>query len=407
MSQLVSPAFALALTIAEHLAKGLEIRLPEYRSSESPNEVFDLILERETLEDLRKREAEAADALRACSEIPEGWVEPRAALLEKWSGQKPGVNRGPVYIQALVEGPQSAHIFLREGAKPETAEFVYIRAIRQVQKKALTPTCDGEMSVKQLITHRFLDHGHPHVFQIKIDASTKVELVPLSDTVKRVIPATLAREEYVPFALRTEAPIREVIGFHSAEKFGRMMHALVGVITEVDEILQALESGDDINTVNLLEEGGDFFWYSVLLQIAAPEFADVIEASERCPVQKFDLTSPREVARFAKLLQGSCRKFAGQFKRYAFYTANATPTALQEELTLTREAWTGLCLDIFSLIRSLSGDPGEVRGRNARKLMVRYRRRFSSTSAFCRSLAEELKMLSHANSERLPEPVRS
>lgn len=79
--------------------------------------------------------------------------------------------------------------------------------------------------------------------------------------------------EYVSKALRTESPITpELLERLTAN--ARLLHALMGLATEVGEKLDALKRhiyyGAPLDRVNLVEESGDFFWYMALLSSELP-----------------------------------------------------------------------------------------------------------------------------------------
>lgn len=54
-----------------------------------------------------------------------------------------------------------------------------------------------------------------------------------------------------------------------ASTLGRQVHGIMGVATEsselVEALLKAIESGNDLDNVNLMEEVGDVCWYSAVI----------------------------------------------------------------------------------------------------------------------------------------------
>lgn len=90
-------------------------------------------------------------------------------------------------------------------------------------------------------------------------------------------------KEYVENALKTESCDLGKIGERLSDPLNiRILHALIGLETEVGELQDAMKKhvfyGKPLDTVNLAEEMGDVFWYLAILSDAlrAP-FEEVME----------------------------------------------------------------------------------------------------------------------------------
>lgn len=76
--------------------------------------------------------------------------------------------------------------------------------------------------------------------------------------------------EYVKEAIKLESKDMDLIGVRfSNPDTQRLIHALVGLCTEVgelqDQVKKHLFYGKQLDLVNLKEESGDIFWYLALL----------------------------------------------------------------------------------------------------------------------------------------------
>jgi NTP pyrophosphatase (non-canonical NTP hydrolase) len=76
--------------------------------------------------------------------------------------------------------------------------------------------------------------------------------------------------QYVKDALKTESPSTEALLERIQQNdIIRMLHAAIGLQTEVGEIQDALKKhifyGKPLDKVNLIEEMGDLFWYLAIL----------------------------------------------------------------------------------------------------------------------------------------------
>lgn len=76
--------------------------------------------------------------------------------------------------------------------------------------------------------------------------------------------------DYIYQAIKTESIDFEAIKARlSNEKTLRILHAIIGLSTEVGELEDALKKhifyGKELDEVNLMEECGDLFWYLAIL----------------------------------------------------------------------------------------------------------------------------------------------
>lgn len=171
---------------------------------------------------------------------------------------------------------------------------------------------------------------------------------------------------YVIQALRTEAPPENI-------RIGnpRITHAILGVVTEVGEILLA------DSAVNLREEVGDVAWYGAILvdelQITIDDLLN-IGASASAADMVADPSDP-------KLLLREAIAISDLLKREMIY---------------------GIPLDIEKLLKAVGqifyGLNGEIpltdaMGANLRKLQRRYQEKFTTEEAQHRDLDAELEEL--------------
>jgi hypothetical protein len=164
--------------------------------------------------------------------------------------------------------------------------------------------------------------------------------------------------------------------FHCDQRMQRMLHAVMGMLTEIEEVLDN-HSSARVDDVNKAEEWGDIAWY---LAILTREYA-VSPDDHRGPG---DGSSPdTHIMELTKHLL----RFLDMFKKSLYYGRKFDDESARS-LTL-------------SIIRSALGyasavgiETGNALRANIEKLRARYGEKFSSESAINRDLENERKILS-------------
>lgn len=171
--------------------------------------------------------------------------------------------------------------------------------------------------------------------------------------------------EYKSSALRTAAPCGEV-----TEQQCQMMHAALGLTTEVLELLRAGKA----DAVNQVEEIGDCYWYLALLCENAGVFLDLSTIPlDEGKIEQWDLLQPVEV-------------IADMVKRHVFYKLPLNANALKAQIWKAH----------FLLSNRLANLPGKQKSdvvaawtANIAKLRRRYPGKFTTEQAANRDLAAE------------------
>jgi NTP pyrophosphatase (non-canonical NTP hydrolase) len=96
----------------------------------------------------------------------------------------------------------------------------------------------------------------------------------------------ITNEEFRAAVLTTESAPDRLEGRLSDIRTRRILHAAMGLCTEGGEIMDQVKKhvfyGSELDTVNLIEEGGDVLWYlTVLFDTLNISMADVMEINRR------------------------------------------------------------------------------------------------------------------------------
>lgn len=182
----------------------------------------------------------------------------------------------------------------------------------------------------------------------------------------------LKYKDYVGLALRTESikkPLNEEV--NSLGLNSRLLHAIMGIKTEIDEFKEAIDKNDEVNA---LEEIGDMFWYSAII---ADELDIVDELNELFNSKPLIDVSP--VDDVEKL-------FIKSFD-------NAKKTLFYGKEFNRKE----LLSDVKDLILVLAEYCGEIKYNvlavNIAKLQARYPNKFEYDKAVIRDLDKEREIL--------------
>lgn len=124
----------------------------------------------------------------------------------------------------------------------------------------------------------------------------------------------MSSAQYIAAAVSTEAPYDAAMHDRLA-KCGRLLHAVMGLETEVGELTDQLKKhifyGRELDLTNLVEEAGDLFWYlGVLCSALDVSFEyvqqlNIAKLKKRYP-QKFthDAANNRDLEGERKILEG-------------------------------------------------------------------------------------------------------
>lgn len=188
------------------------------------------------------------------------------------------------------------------------------------------------------------------------------------------------RETHIQLAAVTDINYPDLISSHTklaitSQKLC-LLHAAIGLSSELGELLQAIQDG---NKLNLIEEVGDMLWYiSRARSIVSPNnysrWTPVFDDDEDC----------------YKYVSGSVARFCNQVKRHVFYGKELD----SEDVTLMRASLSSIeaALDFLVSIDI-------AREKNIAKLKARYGDKFSQHAALNRNLNKELKALESGNVE--------
>lgn len=181
-------------------------------------------------------------------------------------------------------------------------------------------------------------------------------------------------QEYVPLVLRTESaknPFRE--GFEQESGLSiRMYHSILGIATEVAEILDAIADEDkEIDTVNLLEECGDIFWY-----------LGVYEADKPGTINTDIISSIKTINESVETIRKNSDKLLDHSKKVLMY-------GKQFDHELAKNCLHGVYFGLVSLIYLCDSTTSNVQETNIAKLKARYPEKFTEECAESRDLEKE------------------
>jgi hypothetical protein len=188
--------------------------------------------------------------------------------------------------------------------------------------------------------------------------------------------------EYRELAIRTESRDMELI----RERFRngnliRMLHAALGLSTEVAEFFESLEKNDSIN---MREELGDLFWYMAVAFDAAREEYGKAVLMPGAGVIWMGLN----LEETQRALLQAVSEYVDIIKKTIFY----------DEHCLEVKTLESLLMRIYKLITWAvgvvgAGKPGAVFAENVEKLRKRYGEKFNTQGSLCRNVEDELSHL--------------
>lgn len=161
--------------------------------------------------------------------------------------------------------------------------------------------------------------------------------------------------------------------FHCEEKYQRMLHAVIGILTEVEELLD--NHIDKIDKTNVLEEVGDITWY---IAIIGREYN--LDFPKNIP-----LNSDISMNIIVSIMKQTC-KLLDMLKKKIYYNK-----PINEELF--KQTTTVIMILIQSYMNHYKIDISNSFDINIAKLKARYGDKFTAKNAINRDIEKERKIL--------------
>ena len=189
-------------------------------------------------------------------------------------------------------------------------------------------------------------------------------------------------EEYLPLAERTLSTQFNC----NTELDQKILHAIIGSLTEVEELLENYESGILITDVNkqgsVAEESADIFWYISILYREL-NLQTTNNNDHTFVVDKFTINKPFDVLiEFSK----QSLKFLDILKKKLYYNKEMNIDTMKE-----------LSVDMFNLMNYYcevyNTNVNDILDKNISKLKSRYGDKFTSERAINRDLETERTIL--------------
>lgn len=186
-------------------------------------------------------------------------------------------------------------------------------------------------------------------------------------------------KEYIDGARRTESSLQPL---HSeTTKLGltnRMLHAIVGISTEMGEITEAYER-TNIDYVNVAEEIGDAYWYTAVL-------------FDELGIERVDVTEGIEISccSIPKTLIAQSADMLDKCKKTMFYGKQFDAEVLREQII---RFYASLEYFVRGLQEELDVSKEKIWTINLNKLKIRYPEKFNLTDADVRDLETERVVL--------------
>lgn len=164
--------------------------------------------------------------------------------------------------------------------------------------------------------------------------------------------------------------------WHIKEEDQELLHCAIGMVTEAQELLVAT-SKVNIDTVNIMEECADLFWYLSGFQRRYNDIDwEIVTVGAEANTYK----------QYVDIILESTIEVLDKFKKYAFYGKPIEANDLKSELLLTY----GCCSDLLALAGYTVDDARRI---NIEKLSKRFPEKFNSHDAINRDLDTERKTL--------------
>ena len=167
--------------------------------------------------------------------------------------------------------------------------------------------------------------------------------------------------------------------FHCEEREQRLLHAVIGVLTEVEELLDN-HIGDEQDITNMLEEAGDITWYLAIIgREMNLDYPQLLVKTKNDDPMKLVL----------KIVKNTC-KLLDMMKKKLYYNKPIDETLFKIITTL-------VMLDVSDYMNTYDIDIEKSFDVNIDKLKARYGDKFSSEKAINRDLETERNILEGKN----------
>lgn len=206
---------------------------------------------------------------------------------------------------------------------------------------------------------------------------------------------------YGELAMRTEScdfeAIRERLSAPGAEQLLRMLHAAIGISTEVGEFIIALEKMNSCelqgeleieNVVNFCEEAGDIFWYLSIYYDSHIKYFGYLCTWEYDSIELFNpVMELDEIGTHTSSLAWSSSELLDVMKKYIFYGRKIDQNDIFRKSFVVYKALRE-CIDAF--LCDTGKTYHEILRDNILKLKKRYGDKFSEFRAVNRDTKKEL-----------------
>ena len=167
--------------------------------------------------------------------------------------------------------------------------------------------------------------------------------------------------------------------FHCEEREQRLLHAVIGVLTEVEELLDN-HIGDEQDDTNRLEESGDVCWYLAIIgREMNLDYPQLLVKTKNDNPMKLVL----------KIVKNTC-KLLDMMKKKLYYNKPIDENLFKTITTL-------VMLDVSDYMNTYDIDIEKSFDVNIDKLKARYGDKFSSEKAINRDLETERNILEGKN----------
>ena len=160
------------------------------------------------------------------------------------------------------------------------------------------------------------------------------------------------------------------------EKDQKVLHAVIGILTEVEELLDN-HLTENFDPVNVGEEVGDLLWYlSILGREYQLQYPQIIVKDK----------NPEPMSLVLKITKYTC-KLLDMLKKKIYYNKPIDEVSFKNTATI-------IMLNISDYMNCYDLNTEEIFDINIQKLKARYGDKFSSERAINRDLETERKILS-------------
>lgn len=194
-------------------------------------------------------------------------------------------------------------------------------------------------------------------------------------------------KEYEKNVLITESTDFEPIKARIDERMIRLLHAGLGMSSELTELTDAAYK-ENVDWVNIAEEGADILWYTAVAVNALGLDHDAVSRFESSVVEEKMVCAKNLEDLEVAIASATCA--AGEYndflKKHLFYGKPLNVEKLTNALSKMCASVSGICV-----IAGMSIE--EARDRNINKLKIRYGQKFTEAAALNRDLETERKAL--------------